>query len=423
MEPKERIFKDGEEAKLAACRLNLGVEHPYRVYVPGAAEGSWAGAMPLILESWFGVKDVYINQRDKWQVRKIATDLNWRQEQLARFASERYKLVPWASDPNWQEWIKEAPQCDHFVHIAVDNAECIAYTKNLEAGELDIQTRTTPAKYFNKFIKPDSKYWKFASQWTAIWTKLHTAIELKFATTREEMRMVYENGPASCMCGDVSRFFTHKAAPHPVKSYAGGDLAVAYLQRKSGKISARVLCWPEKKIYNRLYGEDTSMLDSLLKAEGYQCGHLYGAKLCLVNVSKFTKAANTYLIPSIDTYPNTVTYLEEKKEFRICHNPPTQEERASKYNGCGNPQGYMTLCLPYVCERSGLTIDPKVNQPVLVYITKTKTQIWCASEVRDHAYYCYTNKRYYSKEKCPPTLVRVEGTLSIYQSPYEYKKK
>ena len=41
---EERIFKDGEEAKLAACRLNLGVEHPYRVYVPGAAEGNWAGA-------------------------------------------------------------------------------------------------------------------------------------------------------------------------------------------------------------------------------------------------------------------------------------------------------------------------------------------------------------------------------------------
>ena len=415
---EEQVFKDGEEAKNAALQLNMGVARPYSVYAPYAHEGNW-GTLPLVLRPWFGEKDVRIHERDKWQVRKISTDTNWRQEQHARFASGRYKPVPWMDQPEWQEWIKGEPQCDHFVHIAVDDGECIAYTKNVEAGELDIQTRTTPAKYFKKFIKNDNPY---ATRWIAMWTKLQTAIELKFAYTREEIRKVYKDGPSSCMCGDASRFFKHKLAPHPVEVYAAGDLAVAYLVRKTGKISARVLTWPAKKIYNRIYGDDAAMLQSLLNADGYQSGYLSGAKLVLVNVSRFTKQANTYLIPSIDSYPTTVAYIEETKEFRLCHSPIKPEER--KYQAVGTPTGFMTLLLPYVCERSGKTVvDLKTEPAVMVHVTKTKTEIWSNSAVKEHGYYCYVNKRWYSKEKCPPANIKVEGPLTLYTSPYEYKKK
>ena len=423
---EEMVFRDGDKAKEAALELNKGVEFPYRVYVPTAEKGGWhTGRYPLQLEAWFGSKDVYVNPRDKWQVRKIVADQNWRQEQHARFTSGKYKPVPWADQPEWQEWIKEAPQCDHFVHIAVEDSECIAYTKTPEAGEMDIQTRTTPAKYFNKFIKDDSKdskyYKKVALEWVAIWTKIQTATELKFAYTREEIREVYENGPPSCMCGDTSRFFKHKIAPHPVEAYAAGDLAVAYLKRKSGKISARVLCWPAKLVYNRLYGEDATLLQSLLKTQGYSEGYLAGAKLCLINVSKFTKVANTFLIPSINTYPNVVTFIEETKEFRICHDPILPEER--KYMGSGSAAGFTPIQIPYVSEYSGEKFDAKIMPPVLVFVTKTKVQVWTSVELREHGYYCFTNKRYYSKEKCAPTLVRMEGGVHIYKSPYEYKKR
>lgn len=419
---EEQVFMDGDAAKQAALHLNAGVARPWNVYAPHGHVGQWATSQPLILGPWFGQKDVYINERDKWQVRKIATDTNWREEQHARSSSGKYKPVPWADQPEWQEWIKGEPQCDHFVHIAVDDPECIAYTKNPEAGELDIQTRTTPAKYFNKFItKDNAKYKNLSTQWIAIWTKIQSAIEFKFAYTREEIRKVYEDGPASCMCGSANRFFKNKIAPHPVEVYAGGDLAVAYIQRKSGKISARVLAWPEKKIYNRIYGDDATMLQSLLNAEGYQSGYLSGARLVLVNVSKFTKQANTYAIPSIDSYPNIVAYIKETKEFRICHSPPKPEEK--KYQACGTPTGYTTMLLPYVCEHSGNTFDPKVEMPVMVYVTKTKTQVWSISKVKEHAYHCYVNKRYYSKEKCPPVETRVEGPVVLYKSPYEYKKK
>ena len=419
---EELLFEDGEKAKLAASHLNRGVEAPMRVYAPRAHTGDWLGVgMPLMLEGWFGPKDVYINGRDKWQVRKIANDLNWRQAQYAHFESGKYKPVPWADQPEWQNWIKGRPQCDHFVHISAHDPECIAYTKNTEAGEMDIQTRTTPAKYFTKFIKEDSEYKKFADQWIAIWVKIQTAIELKFAHTREEMRKVYEDGPSSCMCGGVNRFFRTKVAPHPVETYAGGDLAVAYLTRKSGKISARVLVWPDKKIYNRVYGDDASILDKLLRAENYRPGGLHGAKLVLVNVARFTGQANTYLIPSIDTCPNTVSYIEETKEFRICHNPPLPEER--KHYGCGSANGWTTINIPYVSELSGKTFNPQAERGMVIYVSKTKTQVWATSEVREHAYYCYVNKRYYSKEKCPPIPTRSADGAVVSKSPYEYKKK
>jgi hypothetical protein len=54
---------------------------------------------------------------------------------------------------------------------------------------------------------------------------------------------------------------------NPVKVYGGGDLVVAYMERKS-KIIARALCWPEKKICGRIYGDIERMQDAMIAA-GY----------------------------------------------------------------------------------------------------------------------------------------------------------
>ena len=45
-----------------------------------------------------------------------------------------------------------------------------------------------------------------------------------YAKTQDEIRRVYEHGPASCMSHKKNRFFEEGRLPHPVEAYAGGRI-------------------------------------------------------------------------------------------------------------------------------------------------------------------------------------------------------
>jgi hypothetical protein len=106
---------------------------------------------------------------------------------------------------------------------------------------------------------------------------------LLFARTEDEIEDVYLRGPDSCMSHPQSDY---RSPFHPVRVYAAGDLAIAYIERKrrtdvSGRVTARTICWPEKKIYNTIYG-DNVRLSPLLEKLGYKRAECYkfdGAKL------------------------------------------------------------------------------------------------------------------------------------------------
>jgi hypothetical protein len=104
--------------------------------------------------------------------------------------------------------------------------------------------------------------------------KVDVVNEVQFATTADDMVRVYTAGPSSCMSYGASNF----KGVHPVKAYAGGDLAVAYFADPTGKPTARALVWPEKKLYGRAYG-DPERLQRALQKLGYTSGSLRGAKL------------------------------------------------------------------------------------------------------------------------------------------------
>ena len=172
----------------------------------------------------------------------------------------------------------------HFVHVSRFNPSLIAYTENDTKGAKDIQTSCKPGRYLMKYFGdtlPGDEIQKITRQLSA-----GDKFQLKFVTTREEIRWTYENGPQSCMRQFEGIEPIHKGI-HAVEAYAAGDLAIAYLCNGNGEALSRVLCWPEKKVfldsfYPRRGHDDyqyTEKLIQLIENEGYRVGDISGAKM------------------------------------------------------------------------------------------------------------------------------------------------
>jgi hypothetical protein len=129
-----------------------------------------------------------------------------------------------------------------------------------------------------------------------------TPPKLNFARTADEIEDIYNRGPSSCMKKSKAEFH---GAINSVRSYAGPDLAVAYLDKAGGKtVSARAICWPAKKIYGRMYG-DSIALQFALTAAGYT--DVYSGKVAREIEAAFTGARLTplYMRDRVVRYRNT----------------------------------------------------------------------------------------------------------------------
>ena len=93
----EKIFEDGDEATEAAKNLNSLKALGWNIYVPRAHKGIATGTRDD-LGGWFE-GDVRIDRRDKWQVRKITNEENWRKIQAEKMANGTFKPVPVARSP------------------------------------------------------------------------------------------------------------------------------------------------------------------------------------------------------------------------------------------------------------------------------------------------------------------------------------
>lgn len=199
----------------------------------------------------------------------------------------------------------------HFVHHSVEKDGYIAYTPNDAYGKLDRTIRMKPGRYLKKFYPdlPD----EVIRDWALKCEDQVIDIPLQLATTREEIREVYAKGPSSCMSGDWS----DGGLPgdmHPAEVYAAGDLAIGYLGR-GGRVSARALCWPEKKIYGRLYG-DEYRLESAFENAGYSYDprKFVGAKL--LRIESGSSFVGPYLDHDLGAYDDgehlIVTYSDSE---------------------------------------------------------------------------------------------------------------
>jgi hypothetical protein len=191
----------------------------------------------------------------KFQVRPVEDTQDWRDRERKRMHDGTYKPLVWADRVKLIE--------DHFAHIDPTNPNQVEFTPDERYGKVDRKFNYTVNRYL-------SNYYSVGMHDRKIIAKIHAGLneddddyQLKFATTASEIETVYLNGPDSCMAGNISG-----CDDHPTSVYAAGDLAVAYLEDLDGDIVARGLCWPDKKIYGRLYGADDE-LGARLQKLGY----------------------------------------------------------------------------------------------------------------------------------------------------------
>jgi hypothetical protein len=200
----------------------------------------------------------------------------------------------------------------HYVHISSTNPKLIAYTASVEEGRKDIQTPIKVGRYLQKYYGEyldNHDITKIIEKHNAHYcTNLG---KLKFAHTPDEIEHVYHNGPDSCM--------RKKAWPsvHPARVYGAGDLAVAYYETDDGRITARCVCFPERKVRTMCYGNVARIIDVMDQA-GYKRDDdgFIGARLLHIPYSEGDDP-NDCVMPYLDFNAN-VDFPDNEGKFLIC---------------------------------------------------------------------------------------------------------
>lgn len=155
-------------------------------------------------------------------------------------------------------------------------------------------TKTKPGRYLTAHTTLTPKEVKFWAEWHIKGQRPDDAVDdeqeiVLFASTPDEIEYVYLNGPASCMSHQAKSYESNE---HPVRMYGAGDLAIAHLpyrpddsdhldrtEAQRPEFKARAICWPERKIYGRVYPEDCypegAALVHGLQALGYSHARLH----------------------------------------------------------------------------------------------------------------------------------------------------
>ena len=151
----------------------------------------------------------------------------WRQRETAKIVSGYHVELPQQVldflTANGVSLIK-----DHFVHQSRKYPGSCAFTQDEDKGKRDIQSPMKFGRYLNKYYS-EALSGDTIKECVEIFNSF--VLKVEFATTREEIKKVYENGPASCMGKHTSNFNTGDV--HPCEAYAGGDLAIAYMGRSA----------------------------------------------------------------------------------------------------------------------------------------------------------------------------------------------
>lgn len=218
----------------------------------------------------------------KCQPRRLSSGA-WKTRELSRFTDGTYVPLPWVDLP------KLSLTAEHFAHVSTVDGARIAYTQDAAKGAGDIQTRVRPGRYLTQFYGDIFDAPTIAKMAAEFDRDFGEANELLFADTEEDIERVYVGGPRSCMSYAANHF---DSPMHPCRVYAAGDLAVAYMVR-DGEITARALCWPEKKLYGRVYGDETRLCD-LLESASFSSGSLDGARMLRI------EHGNGFVVPYID---------------------------------------------------------------------------------------------------------------------------
>lgn len=263
----------------------------------------------------------------------------WHDRESRKFRDGIYILPPWFDMEFWSasELALTVPRprmpVGHFTHVSTVDRNMIAYTASDEKGEKDIQTPMKPGRYLKKFFKcyDDETIAAMSAMYNDfIADALSTdTTQLNFARDQEKILWVYLNGPKSCM-SHPELHYRHTGGFHPVRLYEGSDLAIAYILNRKGRVPARTVVWPEKKLYNRLYGDGENgvfqnKLKRLLENLGYKYSPFFiGARISRKVIDSPVTGKPVRICPYLDcaetveedAVNNVYTIIEPPKEDR-----------------------------------------------------------------------------------------------------------
>jgi hypothetical protein len=309
----------------------------------------------------------------KVQPRRMAQAPDWRGRQQERLASGQLKALPEAWDLQ--------PITDHFAHLSARDPSKIAYTESEELGTIDRVTITTPGRYLTKFypeVDDDHRRRLIAA--------VDPAGEIHYVFKPEEISEIYKTGPSSCMDGKHN--FSAMDPYWPTDPYGAGDLAVAYTKNAEGRIQSRVLCWPEKKLFGRCYG-DIQRMQAAMKAEGYADAYNdgkfpSGAKILKI---EHPEKPGFYVMPYFDNIDCVIL----KGDYFETYDGPLKDTVGHKYIICGSSVGHSDLYQWCPKMRAG--------RPAKEFrLVRGIEQEWCKDAIDGYAFTCRATKQIWSNE-------------------------
>ena len=323
----------------------------------------------------------------KHQPRRIG-NTKWRDREYKRFEEGSYLPLPWVG----MQWFDENVPAHHFPHIAVSDPTKIAFTESIDKGMADIQTRMRAGRYLTKFFS------HLLSQhnirlYTLDFAARFEENRLLFAHTADEIEEVYTSGPQSCMGNEDYRseqgWSPFRSPCHPVRVYAAGDLAVAYLVRKE-HIVARALCWPAQKTYSRIYGDEYRIKEHF-RTDGWVQKVPLGARILKIPARNIGE--HRYVLPYIDAGTaaggGSLSVIDEgdEKTFTITNDGPGATDASDHLRGYTyipryrepEPEG------EYFCDQCG---NRSYNETVTVTLGRHSVSLWCNRCVEEHATWC-----------------------------------
>lgn len=266
---------------------------------------------------------------------------------------------------DWWYTRRKAEAEHHYAHVSQKHPGKVAFTETPEKGAQDIQATMNVGRYLTRFYDlPESNVRDYANQFLAKYGEL----QLRFADTADEIERVYVNGPRSCMSYERS---SYESSIHPTRVYAAGDLAVAYLTAADDEehITSRVLCWPEKKTYGRVYGDEK--IETFLDGLGYSQHDDFASGARMLKILE----DGCYVVPYVDALYGAD---DCGKFLRIRHRGEVDCETTTGLSGYRG-----------TCENCGDHYDDE-NEGGYI---DSLDQRWCQHCYENHSFYCEMTSR------------------------------
>lgn len=325
----------------------------------------------------------------KHTIRPVNDDA-WRSRETKRLQDGTYVPLPWQDQKWWAELGDKHK--DHFPHASLGKIAMVAFTETERKGSADIQTLIKPGKYLERFFgEPGVLNSYVIRDLVSVFSNKFESNRLLWAETEEEIVDTFVNGPQSCMSKPASSYPTDKT--HPCAVYAGGDIQIAYLMRE-GRVVARTVAYPAKKLYNTIYG-DAARLEPLLKKEGYRCGPPIGAKIRRVVVSREDRFA--FVVPHVD---NAGPFKDDGEFLTIVSSGKDEDNIVQAAGGSG-----VSELIGFMCRKcKGDMFTKRQMKMVGMSPTSITQSMWCTKCAKTDTFQCAETGVMFSKEVGVPVI-------------------